>query len=370
MQKILSLHWGFSIGGVGKYASIIDKVSDYSDVHIKSACILSNDRQVDSNTLNELKDKVIISRSNSLNLNWIKELKQCAAEFEPDLIITHGFNAHFIALTCLPLYAKVCTYHGDYHANTVQKRILGLFFNRFTEYFISKKTLGCICVARYCKTYLENKNISSNKLTVIHNGINEKNPTSNNREILRQEWSVTEDEILLGVASRLDPVKGISYLIDTFQLLSEKYKNIKLVVIGVGTLEEKLKEQALKHKLQKSNVITGFRNDINDCLNAIDIFILPSLEEYHSIALLEAMRASKQIVATNVGGNTESVRHDQEGLIVASKSSHEIAAAVSKLLENPEKGKELAIAAKKRFSQFFTEKTTVLKTANWLENIK
>jgi glycosyltransferase involved in cell wall biosynthesis len=118
--------------------------------------------------------------------------------------------------------------------------------------------------------------------------------------------------------------------------------------------------------LNQHVIWAGFRSDIPACLEAFDIFVLPSLAEYHSIALLEAMRASKAIVATDVGGNTESVRDQKEALIVAPANSDAIVAAVTQLMESPELGGRLAGAARERLTRNFLQSQMIQRTAEWL----
>lgn len=138
-----------------------------------------------------------------------------------------------------------------------------------------------------------------------------------------------------------------------------------MVVIGTGTLDKSLKKQVNNEGIADQVIFTGFRSDIDRCLQAIDIFMLPSLAEYHSIGLLEAMRAEKAIIATNVGGNTESIRDGIEGLIIRPANTDDIVIAVEKLLESRAVRDTLAKAARRRFEQFFTVQRTAEATAQW-----
>ncbi len=101
----------------------------------------------------------------------------------------------------------------------------------------------------------------------------------------------------------------------------------------------------------------GYQNNIPEWLATWDIFVLPSLFEYHSIALLEAMRAGKAIIATTVGGNEESVTNHVEALTIPSKDSIALSEALIKLIENPQLRKKIGENARKRFLIEFTENT-------------
>jgi glycosyltransferase involved in cell wall biosynthesis len=90
------------------------------------------------------------------------------------------------------------------------------------------------------------------------------------------------------------------------------------------------------------------------------------LAEYHSIALLEAMRAGKAIVATDVGGNTESVRNLKEGLIVPAADVERLVHAIDRMVIDRSLAKKLGEAARERFKDKFTEEIMVRQTAQWL----
>lgn len=368
--KVMSLHWGYSIGGVGQYAALIDGVSNGHAIHVRNVAILNPSRQVDIATLNSLKDKITIQRNGLFNLSWLGELQALCKDYGPDLVISHGFNGYFISMILKAYmggnFKLVSSYHGSYHAITPAKKIPGLLFNAFAEYFLRRRVYAVVAVADYCKNYLVKKNVASDKITVIHNGIETLSVETGAREKLRREWNIGEDVQLIGVASRLDPVKGVEYLLEAFIQIAGKFQNSALVVIGTGTLDEKLKSMAATNGLVDRVFFTGFRSDIPQCLEAMDIFALPSLAEYHSIGLLEAMRAGKAILATDVGGNTESVRSEQEAIIIPSADVPAIADALRCLLSDPELCRQLGDSARKRFFGEFTVDRTVDQTADWL----
>ena len=193
-----------------------------------------------------------------------------------------------------------------------------------------------------------------------------RSPDNSQRDRLRQEWGVREDEILLGIASRLAPVKGVTFLIEAMGLIKKDGPMPKLVIVGTGTLDQALNEQVKQLGLTHKIKFTGFRSDIDQCLGAIDIFILPSLAENHSIAIIEAMRAKKTIIATDVGGNTESVRHMKEAIIIPPHDSISLAEAIKQLMSDKVLQEKLAAKARDRFLQKFTVETMVRETADWL----
>jgi len=366
---ILSIHWGFSLGGVGKYALLIDGVQEIQPINIITLCILGKKWSYDHSVLKKLKAQKIFIASR-LDFSWFQKVSKSIRELKPDLIMTHGFNGHFVAMAT-QLFIKhqipfICSYHGSYHATTKSREHVEGFFDGLTEHFIRRRALGAVSVSDYSKRYLIEKGVAPDKVAVVHNGLENTMPDDGAREKLRKEWNISDDEILIGVASRLDPVKGIGYLVGAVASLVHDYPQVRLVIIGTGSIEEDLKKQAEELGMADRIIFAGFRSDIINCLEAFDIFSLPSLAEYHSIGLLEAMRAGKAIVATNVGGNTESVRHEQEGLIVPAADSKALAKALERLIADAPLRTRLGQNAHNRFEKYFTVESMVEKTAEWL----
>ena len=108
-----------------------------------------------------------------------------------------------------------------------------------------------------------------------------------------------------------------------------------IIIVGEGPLRGKL-ELLIKHlNVEREVRLLGFREDIGDLLNASDLIVLPSLWEGLSIALLEAMAASKPIVTTSIGSNVEVTRNGEAALLVPPKDPLVLSEAILYLIENP-----------------------------------
>lgn len=369
--RILSLYWGFSLGGVGKYALLIKDVPKVAPFTIMSVCILDKRWPSDKPGLERLGARLIPIRSR-LDFSWVYKMANLIRKEKPDLIMSHGFNGHFVSWVS-SLWAgkripRICSYHGLYHSTTHCRRILEKSINIFTEHFIRRRTLGTVAVASFSKDYLVGRNVAIDKIHVIHNGIKDERPSVGAREKLRCEWNVGLDEVVIGAASRLDPVKGLKFAVDSISKLVRTVQDVRFVIIGSGQSEEHLRALVKSLGLHNNVIFTGFRSDIVDCLAAFDIFVLPSLAEYHSIALLEAMCAGKAIVATAVGGNTESVRNEVDGLIVPPADANALFDALKRLVTDEKLRNTLGGNARRRFLAHFTVDSMLAKTADWLQS--
>ena len=355
-MKVFNLIWGFSTGGIGKcfltYASL---GGVNPKVEVTSVCIDIQNREYDRKPLHEI-DATLISIKHSFDISWITRLARLIKEEKPDLIFCHGFNGPVVVLLTKLFYGirvpMVCSYHGIYHAPTGIKKIIAPLYNGVQIFCYKKYAERVITVEKNSLKYLESKGVNPSKLMVVHNGIIDDSISNNKLEL----EGLKSEGISVGVVSRLVPIKGLVYLIKAITLIKEEVSTpFKLFIIGDGPEEETLKTLVQSEQITDLVHFVGYQSNIQDWLNSLDVFVLSSLHECHSISLLEAMRASKAIVATDVGGNTESVRDGLDGLIVPAKNPKELADAIVKLMKSEELRITLGESARNRFLNEFTE---------------
>lgn len=367
-MKILNVIWGFSTGGIGKCYLTYNRLAEVDmSIQIDSVCIDVKNRNYDRQVLSE-NNITVVSIKNLFDISWLGILKQKIFENNHDVIFCHGFNGPIIMSLLKILYnvklPMVCSYHGLYHAPTLSKKVLEPLYNNLQTFLYRHYAKKVILVEEYSKDYLNRKNVPQHKLVTVHNGI----PDIGLKKNIEKKIS---DILYLTVASRLDKVKGIDYLIHSLsQLKTRTTQKFKLNIIGDGPELKNL--QNLVDSLNLHDVVEflGYQSNINEWLAKTDLFILPSLFECHSIALLEAMRAEKAIVATNVGGNTESVRDRIEGIIVEPQNSAALADAIMVYIANPMLITQYARNARKRYLELFTEERMMLNLIEVFKSIK
>src|ERR1051325_9816853 len=126
-----------------------------------------------------------------------------------------------------------------------------------------------------------------------------------------------------------------------------------------GPDRTKLEDQVQRLKLENRVLFLGFQNNVRDWLNACDVCVLPSLYEGLPIAILEAMSASKPVIATNIAGNREAVTDGVTGCLVPSQDSHSLALAIRSLLADPDLRERMGQAGRKIVLEKFSEKEMV-----------
>lgn len=369
-MRILSLLWGFSLGGIAKYAIGLHEINRIEgiDLSIETACIYGKCWDCDTSRLHKIGAHLIPIRGRS-DLSWIRRTNELIDTLNPDLVLVHGFNGPVVAQVCklrsCRSFEYVSTYHGPYSAPKPSRRLMVPLFNYVQEWLYKRKSKAILSVCEHSRNYLLGKGVPAEKVTTIHNGISPDTIVGNRSE-LRSELGFRETDFVIGVASRLDPIKGLNYLIDAFPGILDVVPQAKLVIFGNGISEQDLVDQCHQLEIFHAIKFAGYRENIPQFMNALDLFVLPSLAEFHSIGLLEAMRAGLPIVATDVGGNSESIVDGSSGIIVRPKDTESLAAAIVNCAKNTDFRRMLGGNARQRFDEKFTIDRHLRRTADWL----
>ena len=193
------------------------------------------------------------------------------------------------------------------------------------------------------------------RVTCIRNGIDlEKKPIQTDRWLTRKELGIDVATCLIGTVGRLTPVKGLSYLLQSVSILLRQRANVRLLIVGDGVIRKDLETQARDLGISENVVFLGHREDTFELMQAMDIFVLPSLSEGIPMALLEAMAASRAVVASRVGGIPEIVEDGVEGILVEPMDVNRLVESCVRLIESPETAMRMGEQARKRVERDFS----------------
>jgi glycosyltransferase involved in cell wall biosynthesis len=175
-----------------------------------------------------------------------------------------------------------------------------------------------IVVSHFLKDLAQKIGLPQEKIKVIYNSIDflEVKSSSLTKEELKQKLGFKE--VVLLTVARLIPWKGIDMLIEIMPDLIKKYRQIDLVIVGRGPEMNKLKQLTQELGLENNVHFTGKldREQIIDYLKMADLFALNTNYEGMSHVLLEAMKIGVPIITTKAGGNPETIKDGQTGLLV------------------------------------------------------
>ena len=263
-----------------------------------------------------------------------------------DMIHSHGFKANIIlgmiprAIRKLPI---VATLHGWTSTKTMNRVRLYQWVDSLSLHFIEKVVL--VNDAMRIKVKHHNLHVVNNGIPIpydIHVYNSEEGQTPLDCNIL----DFCREGFIIGAIGRLSEEKGFEYLLEAVKRVSEKHRDIRLIILGAGYLKEILETQAKKLGIDDRVLLPGYQERANRYLPCFDVFALSSLTEGLPMVILEAMQAGVPIVATRVGGVPEVLANGEAGILVNSSDSVALSEGIFKLVKDSELCSRLAEKAK------------------------
>ena len=367
MIRVLNIHWGFIPGGVARYASLINDVSQKAPIEMISICINVPHWPFDEILAAKVNMKFISIRSR-FDLSWFWKVKDIIRKVQPDLLLTYGFNGNIVAVTTTigQNISIISTWHGKYIGTSGLQKLCSPLINFVSDFLLKYFVNHIITVSDYSKNVLMKHSIKKSKIKRIYNGI----PPIENKKVKNEKNHYQifppHKELTIGTVCRLDSTKDLPTLLKAIKLVSNETESLKLVIYGEGPLKQYLKKMAESLYLQNTVTFCGYQSNIAECLGSLDIFILTSKLENFSIALLEAMRSGLPIIATRVGGNPEAIEDNKHGILIPPKAPELLAKAIIRFARDKILQQKMGKAAYQRFLVKFTKDKMVTATARFI----
>jgi len=194
-------------------------------------------------------------------------------------------------------------------------------------------------------------------ITVLYNGVDlqEFSPQPQLRDFVRERLGIPKDALVVGSVGRMVPLKDFATLLKAVEVLVPETPNIHVVLVGSGPEVSRLQAYvADSHHLAERVVFPGAVDDVAHLLNAMDIFVLPTLMEGMSNTLLEALAVGLPTVATRVGGNPEVVVEGECGYLFTPQDVSELVSQLRTLLRDWRLRADFGRAARDRALQHFS----------------
>jgi len=217
----------------------------------------------------------------------------------PEIDIVHGHlgSSAQVYLSVAKKYGKIAIAHS--HSVAPKKKDLYNYIYKIFSYptrYIADYLFACgknVGIDRYGK---------KKKVFIVPNAIDVESFLYNeeNRKKIRNELKIN-DNFVIGHVGRFYYPKNHEFMIDIFKEINIKNPNSKLLLVGSGELMEKIKEKVKSLNLEKDVIFVGAKNNVNEYLSAMDLFLFPSIFEGLPVALIEAEASGiKCISSTNV----------------------------------------------------------------------
>jgi sugar transferase (PEP-CTERM/EpsH1 system associated) len=325
--RIVHLVYSFDTGGMEKgiCTTINHRSNDFEHIIV---CLTSSGEMV--RHLPEGTPVIAMGKKPGNSLRFLVELSRLLKRLQPAVVHTRNWSGidGIFAARLAGIRTIVHGEHGWGMDDPYGKNPKRRWIRRIADLGVCEYT----CVSKQMKDWLENDIKVRSPVTQIYNGIdtNKFRPAEKGEKgSLRRKLNLPEDTPIIGVVARLDPIKNHRSLFRAFETVRTVLPEACLLVVGDGPERKSLESQA-----GDGVIFLGNRSDVPEILRALDLFVLPSLNEGISNTILEAMATGTPVVATRVGGNPELVEDECTGILVKPGDFQSMASAILRYLEH------------------------------------
>ena len=163
----------------------------------------------------------------------------------------------------------------------------------------------------------------------------------------REELTIGVDDIVIGYVGRMVPIKDLQTLVGAFGEASASHSSLWLLFAGDGperaNLERLIEELGVAGRVR----FLGWTEELTEVYATMDICVVSSLNEGTPVAIIEAMAAERAVIATEVGGVPDVVRHEETGLLVTPGDVHDLAVAMVRFASSTEDRRRMAAAGRR-----------------------
>ena len=215
-----------------------------------------------------------------------------------------------------------------------------------------------ICISDYIKKVLLKDGIPEEKLVTVRSGVDiNKFDDIKPPENFRNNLGIKKDEYLIGTVAAFAGHKDYPNLLKAFSILRKRNPNIKLCIVGDGSLKKQVYDLANELNIFENIIFTGYVNNVGNYLKSFDVFVLASKKEGLGTSIIDALAIGCPVVTTRTGGIPELIENEENGILVDPKNPNLLADALGDLLSNSEKRSRLSIAAKESAKKYSIEQT-------------
>jgi len=357
-EKLRILHVTYHMGIGGTEQVIFQLVANTDNVEHSIVCIEGEIGPLGQKLQDRGIEFNVIKREPGFDRALIKGINNLIKSKEIDIVHCHQYTPYtYGTLAALGTPAKVIfTEHGRFFPDRYSWK------RRMINPLLALRTSAIVAISEATRDALaEYEWFSKRSIKTIYNGIAPASSSTQNQLDLGSlhTASVNENTIVFGTIARFDTIKNLPMLINAFAAVYECNKNTCLLLVGDGDERQSLEQLVLNLGLQDAVNFTGYQTDTAAYMNLIDVYVLSSFSEGTSMTLLEAMSLATCCVVTDVGGNIEIIEDKNDGYIVESDNTEQLALVMSRLCQNPSLRTSAGSAALETFNRRFSLETMI-----------
>ncbi len=353
MIKVLNVITDTNIGGAGRilvhYLKNFDREKFDVYVAVPEGSLLIPEIKAVGYDVIETK----YGKDESLELAAVRELYGIIKKLSPDIVHTHSSLSARIAAYLAGVKSRIYTRHCAYDlprsaTSFPKKQISGLINNTLSTKIVA--------VAPAAAENLTDTGVDPDKITVIMNGVEPVRAANDAEKTeIREKYGLTETDFVCSICARLEDIKGHEYLIKAAKIIAEETKNIKFLIVGTGSTEDKLRTLVDELGVSDTVKLTGFMSDTASVLGVSNIAVNCSWgTEASSLAIAEAMSLGLPTVASDFGGNPSVIEDGVNGILYEKKNEVALADALLRVWRDKELYSSLCEGARRVFYEKFT----------------
>lgn len=247
------------------------------------------------------------------NFRRMYTFRKLVIENNIDIVNVHGYSAGFfvrVSLAGLHNVKVFWTMHLDISSvssmNIYKRHIATILENHLNNSLFFTDEI--IAVSKESRDKLIDRGVEKVPIEVIHNGID------CNR--FKKSHLFSQKGISIGFIARLSVQKNVSFVIEIAKRLASENLDFHLYIAGDGELREKVESEIREYNLEDRVILLGFRKDVREVFELIDVVILPSLYECFPVVILESLSAGIPVIASNVNGIPEQLVNEKSGYLI------------------------------------------------------
>ncbi len=278
-------------------------------------------------------------------------------KIKPDIVHTHSSKTGFLGRISAHLAGVPVVFHTiqGFAVHQYSSRISNMFLipiERFAAHYADMH----ISVNEYDRIYaIKKKIIPPKKIVTVYNGIRNFNSyPKESMSRVRESLNIPKDSIIVTQVGRLWKQKAPHVFVRTAAKVLKSYPRTFFIMVGDGASKQELISLSKNLGISEHIRFLGWRKDVDRILGITDIFVLTSLWEGLSIAILEAMAKKIAVVASDIKGNNELVVDGKTGYLCEPNNSNSFSEKIGLLINNREHLKSMGEEAFNRFNKYFT----------------
>lgn len=298
----------------------------------------------------------------------LRELISITRQARPDVVVmVASYNAETLGRIAARVTGVKHSIVWVHNASNIEPRS---FVRNTIDRALTRWTSCYFGVSEAQRRYLVSElGYPANSIRIIHNGVDPALFDADTDRGALAEFCFADDDPVVGILGALRPEKDHATLLRAARIVINEIPQTRLLIIGDGATRAQLVALCSELRITPNVRFAGNRSDIGRLLCAIDVFALSSTTECFPMALLEAMACARPAVCTAVGGVPEIISHGETGYLVPPKDPERLAAALLRLLSDPQTARRMGRAGRDCVEAEFNLERSVSATEQAIEAV-